>query len=43
MDIETCVDILCVVEVVGCSVVVATEESDCVGGHEGEVVDRKGC
>ena len=44
---ETCVDgkvdSLSVVEVVGCAVVVATEESDCEGGHEGEVVDMKGC
>ena len=43
---ETCVDgklgNLSVVEEVGCSVVVATEEGDFVGGHEGEVVDKKG-
>ena len=43
MDDETCVNSLSVVEVVGCAVVVATEESDCEGGHEGEVVDKKGC
>ena len=47
MEGETCVDgklgSLSVVEVVGCAVVVATEEGDCEGDHEGEVVDKKGC